>query len=66
MKKSTQKKIPVETGLLPQDALNLEREVNRRAYELWEVAGGGHGDDLQHWLAAERELQARRQSNKPE
>ena len=65
MKKSTEKKSPVENGLPPQKQLDYEREVNRRAYELWEAAGGGHGDDLRHWLAAERELQERSQTSKP-
>ncbi len=65
MKKSTQKKSPVESSLPDREQLDFEREVSRRAYELWEAAGGGHGDDLRHWLAAERELQTRRQSNKP-
>ena len=36
-----------------------DQEVNRRAYELWEAAGGQHGDDLRHWFEAEREVMAR-------
>jgi hypothetical protein len=27
-----------------------------RAYELWRTRGGGHGCDVEDWLAAEHEL----------
>jgi HSP20 family molecular chaperone IbpA len=30
--------------------------VAKRAYELFEQFGRGHGDDLAHWLQAEREM----------
>ena len=35
---------------------DLRAEVEKRAYEIWLNAGGGHGCDLDHWLRAEREL----------
>ena len=44
--------------------MDYDQEVNRRAYELWEAAGGQHGDDLRHWLEAEREVRARSESAK--
>ena len=31
-------------------------EVARRAYELFVQQGAEHGRDLEHWLAAERDL----------
>jgi len=31
-------------------------EIARRAYQLYEDRGGGHGHDLQDWFQAEREL----------
>jgi hypothetical protein len=31
-------------------------EIQRRAYELYVQRGGGHGRDLEDWLAAERQL----------
>ena len=65
MKKSAQKNPPSETSLPPQGQLVYEQEINRRAYELWEAAGGQHGEDMRHWLEAEREVQTRRQSTKP-
>jgi len=65
MKKSAQKHLPPETRLPSQDQLAYEQEVNRRAYELWEAAGSPHGDDLRHWLEAERETRALRQSKMP-
>jgi len=64
MKKSAPKNSSPKTNLPPLDQLAHEREISRRAYELWEAAGGHHGDDLRHWLAAEREVQARSESAK--
>ncbi len=64
MKKTRKKNPPAEIKLPPPVVFDYELEINRRAYELWEAAGGGHGDDLRHWLVAEREFQARRQSDK--
>ena len=37
----------------------LEKEVQVRAYELYEQRGKGHGFALQDWLAAEAEISAR-------
>ena len=34
-----------------------DRDVARRAYELYEKRGREHGHDLDDWLQAERELQ---------
>jgi len=34
----------------------LRTEIERRAYEIWLKEGGDHGNDLDHWLRAEREL----------
>ena len=31
-------------------------DIARRAYELFERSGAGHGSDLQHWFEAERQL----------
>ena len=45
--------------------MDYDLEVNRRAYELWEAAGGQHGDDLRYWLEAELEVTARRQNAIP-
>ena len=60
MKKTTQKTPNSEARLLPRDQLAYEQEISRRAYELWEAAGGQHGEDMTHWLTVEREVQARR------
>jgi Protein of unknown function (DUF2934) len=38
-------------------ALTAER-IASRAYEIYESRGGAHGDPLQDWLQAERELKA--------
>jgi len=34
------------------------RRIARRAHELYEQRGGTHGNDLEDWLRAEREIDA--------
>jgi hypothetical protein len=63
MKKPAQKNSRTEAVPAQKNQMDYDQEVNRRAYELWEAAGGQHGDDLRHWLEAEREVKARRQSS---
>jgi hypothetical protein len=36
----------------------LEQRIRERAYELWAMNGYPHGQDEEHWYAAERELVA--------
>lgn len=43
-----------EAGSPPND--DLQEQIRRRAYELWEQGGYEHGHDLKHWRQAEREL----------
>lgn len=38
---------------------NLEEEIRRRAYELFEERGGEHGRHHEDWLRAEAEVRAR-------
>jgi DUF2934 family protein len=40
-----------------------DRDIARRAYELFEIRGREHGHDLDDWLQAERELQHALSSN---
>jgi hypothetical protein len=35
---------------------NLEEEIRRRAYELYEERGREHGHDLDDWVRAEAEV----------
>lgn len=35
-------------------------DIARRAYELYEERGAGHGHDWEDWFRAERELRSRR------
>ena len=35
---------------------NLEEEIRRRAYELYEERGREHGHDLDDWVRAEAEI----------
>ena len=36
--------------------VHLRAQIEFRAYEIWKAEGGHNGDDLNHWLQAEREL----------
>jgi hypothetical protein len=60
MKKSTGKQMKSEVSLQQRDQQLHELEVSRRAYELWEAGGCQYGNDMAHWLEAEREVQTRR------
>jgi hypothetical protein len=39
--------------------INLEDEIRRRAYELYQQRGGAPGSEAEDWLAAEREVRQR-------
>jgi len=39
--------------------INLDDEIRRRAYELWEERGYEAGHQEEHWLIAEREVRQR-------
>jgi Protein of unknown function (DUF2934) len=41
--------------------INLEEEIRRRAYEIYQERGGIPGDENDDWLRAEREILARYQ-----
>ena len=45
-----------KTNVIP---INLEDEIRRRAYELFEERGRIPGDEHEDWLRAEREVLAR-------
>ena len=34
----------------------VEQRIRERAYELWALSGYPHGQDEDHWCAAEREV----------
>ena len=38
---------------------NLDEQIRRRAYELWEQCGYQPGHESEHWLSAEREIMSR-------
>lgn len=54
----TSPKHPVEST--PEDVLQVELEENirRRAYEIYQARGCEDGHDLDHWLEAEAEIRA--------
>jgi hypothetical protein len=66
MKKVTQKQMKSESPLLQQNQQACEKEVGRRAYQIWEASGFQHGNDMAHWLAAENEISARRPETRDE
>ena len=39
--------------------INLDEEIRRRAYELWEQRGHEPGHETEHWLLAETEVMSR-------
>jgi hypothetical protein len=41
--------------------VNLEEEIRRRAYELYQQRGGAAGSEAEDWLTAEREVRQRYQ-----
>ena len=49
---------PVSTA--PKNS-DLRTEIESRAYDLWLADGRCDGNDLSHWLQAERELLSARQ-----
>jgi hypothetical protein len=54
MKNGTRKKAnSAPAAPAPRD---LRDEIGKRAYEIGQNEGGGHGSDVVHWLRAEREL----------
>lgn len=51
------KKAPeVRKNVIP---INLDEEIRRRAYELWEQRGHESGHETEHWLLAETEILSR-------
>jgi len=55
MSKPTEKS---STGNEPRTTENSTKheEIELRAYQLYEERGGAHGQDVEDWLQAEREL----------
>ena len=52
---------PVVTALVPAPAATAvavvtAQQVAERAYEIWQSVSYEHGHDVEHWLAAEKEL----------
>jgi hypothetical protein len=53
MTQDTTRKTLTMTGAEPQD---LEKQIRRRAYELYETCGREDGHDFDDWLRAEEEI----------
>ncbi len=50
--------VEVKKNLVP---INLEEEIRRRAYELFQQRNGGPGNEQEDWLRAENEIRTRYQ-----
>jgi DUF2934 family protein len=55
-RKTTKALSEVRKNVVP---INLDEEIRRRAYELWEQRGYEPGHEHEHWLSAEREILSR-------
>jgi hypothetical protein len=55
-RKSTKALPEVRKNVVP---INLDEEIRRRAYELWEQRGYEPGHENEHWLNAEQEILSR-------
>jgi hypothetical protein len=54
MKKNSNRK--TTTRPETQTPVSMREQIETRAYQIWIADGGGHGNDLQHWLQAEAEI----------
>jgi hypothetical protein len=52
----TMKEVPPTRLAASQETPNIEDEIRRRAYELFEARGGEEGQELEDWLGAEEEI----------
>jgi catalase len=49
----------------PTDRPDLRAQIELRAHHLWQADGGRHGNALNHWLQAEREIMNYTRTRKP-
>lgn len=54
-----------EIGHVSDSTPDSREDIARRAYELYERRGGGHGHDWDDWFQAESELRHRASREKP-
>jgi Protein of unknown function (DUF2934) len=57
--KTKQQKTIIATAKSSPDP-DLQLQIERRAYEIWEAGGARHGEDIKHWLQAETEVREQR------
>jgi len=58
----TQMKLPPAAPVSAEGQARVHEQIAIRAHEMWQQAGGGHGNDKTHWLQADRELRERQSS----
>ena len=56
MKVRARRKVKAESSLTVAEHLRLQREIEKRAYDLWRAGGCSQTTGLQEWLQAEREI----------
>ena len=47
---------PVRKTNSAEAQLDIEEQIRQRAYELYQRRGGAEGNEMEDWLAAEREF----------
>jgi DUF2934 family protein len=50
------KEVPRTTLAASAESPNIEEDIRKRAYELFEARGGTEGHELEDWLRAEEEI----------
>jgi len=56
------KKVPHTKLTTSAETPNIEEEIRKRAYELFEARGGEEGHELEDWLGAEEEIRRSRRN----
>jgi hypothetical protein len=50
------KEVPRTTLAASAESPNIEEDIRKRAYELFDACGGTEGHELEDWLRAEEEI----------
>ncbi len=57
--KRAAKAMAAPSNLAVMPPVNLDEEIRKRAYEIYQERGGNHGLDQDDWYRAEQEVRAR-------
>jgi hypothetical protein len=65
MRNKLQNKQPVAPDPNSENEQRILEHIRKRAYELWETNGCQPGNDMAHWIEAEREVRAKGGNPRP-